>query len=337
MWKTKTPPSLPLSWEELIGKNLIIDKNIMKKNIHIANDYNDFSLWNWNYIRKYNSLDLQRELDAETQIISVQKSTIEILDWILENIWIKERELIPMKDSLWRAWFSKIISKDFWNVWLLATKWADSTMSFSQISDYCLMWTDIWNKVKSKWLDLSELSTISWESLWKYKTEMLLLLWLESLGRVIKNWWDIWNFELDMITTKFTPTLTKMAIDKLPNWYRKPVINEVDSNSELDIQIMEYLNSDFLVWGVEIVQSGSSLIATNNAIVKDSKIIMPSLRNLATWEFYWEVLGELNPESQIAFISNAIQSPINVSLYRNWKNDKPKEFINAIVSEMKKI
>lgn len=308
----------------------------MKKNINIANEYEDISLWNWNYIRKYKSLSLQRELDSETQIISVQKSTIEILDGILENIWVKEWS-ISLKDSLWRAWFSKLISRDLWNIWLLATKWADSTMSFSQISDYCLMWTDIWNKVQANWLELNELSCISGETLWKYKTELLILLWLETLDRVVKKWWDITNFELDMITTKFTPTLTKNAIDRLPWWYKRPLINEVDSNSELDIQIMEYLNKDFLVWWVEIVQSWSSLIATNNAIVKDSKIIMPSLRDINSWEFVGEVLWELDPNSQISLISKAIQSPIDVTLYENGKNNKPKEFINPIVYEMKKI
>jgi len=309
----------------------------MRKNI--KNVYEDIRLWKGSVIRKYKSLDLMSELDVETQIISVQKSTIEILDWILERIWVKENDNISVKTALWRSWFTKIRSRDYWTIWILATKWADSTKSFSRISDYCLLWTDIWNKVNSRWLNLLELSTILWETLWGYKTELLLLLWLETLDRVKKRFLNIWNFELDIVTTKFTPILTKKAIEKLEWVYKKPLIDEVDSNSELNIQILEYLNSDLLIWWVEIVQSGISLIATNNAIVSNWKIIMPSVRNTKSWEFEGEVLAEVEPDSQIWIIANAIQSPINVSLYENMvnQNNKPKEFISVILDKMGRV
>jgi len=58
---------------------------------------------------------------------------------------------------------------------------------------------------------------------------------LEQIG-------DISNFELDILTTKFTPTLTKKVIEQLPKLMKKPIINTVDSNSELNIQIQEILN-----------------------------------------------------------------------------------------------
>jgi len=58
---------------------------------------------------------------------------------------------------------------------------------------------------------------------------------LEQIG-------NISNFELDILTTKFTPTLTKKVIEQLPKLMKKPIINTVDSNSELNIQIQEILN-----------------------------------------------------------------------------------------------
>lgn len=261
------------------------------------------------------------------------------MDWVLESLWIKNDESISIKKALGRSWFTKIFSKDLGQIWLLATKWADSTKTFIKISDYYLWWTDIWDKIQARWVQLKELSKISWDILWKYKTELLLLIWLRTLNRIIDNWWNISNSELDQIATKFTPTLTKKVIEQLPEWMKKPVIDTVDSNSELVIQVLEYLSKDTLVWWVEIVQSGNSLVATNNAIIHDNKIILPSKRNIQTWEFEWKIITEVDPESQIWIIWKKIQSSIDIKLYENTENNnnKPKEFIKVIEEEMWKI
>lgn len=307
------------------------------KKIDIPNNFNDLELWNGNLIRVYDSLNIEQELNIDTPVISVQKATIETIDWVLESMWIKDYDSTTVKDALWRSWFTKIISKDYWTLWILATKWVDSTESFSEASDYYLWGNDIWNKLISRGLSLDELSTISWKTLWECKTELLFLLWLNSLDRVVKSWLDLNDFEIDLIATKFSPTLTKNAIEKLDKWMIKPRIDVVDSNSELAVQILEYNNRNSLVWWVEIVQSGKSLIATNNAIVQNGKIILPSMRDKDTWEFEWEVLSEINPNSQTWIIANSIQSNIDVSLYKilNDSNNKPKEFINEVIKQMK--
>lgn len=311
----------------------------MKNNIIIPNIYEDISLWNGNTIREYKSLDLKEELNSEMQIIAVQKSTINVLDWILEKMWIKCDDEIKIWESMWRSGFTKIISKDYGQIWIVATKWAGSTESFSNVWDYYMGGNDIWDKVQANWIWLKELSKIPWETLWKFKTELLLLVWLNTLKSVLNSWWKFQSFDLNTLTTKFTPTLTKNAIEKLPDWMKKPDVFTVDSNSELAVQVMELENKYNLVWSVEIVQSWESLIATNNAVIRDQKIIMPSRRDIYTWEFEWKIISELDSDSQISRLAESIQTEIDVIFYEIlWKkNNKPKEFINEIQKIMKNI
>jgi len=135
-------------------------------------------LWNWYKIKKYNILDLKEFINSDRSILSLQKSVVknslaEILKWI----WIENIDQKILQENMWRAGFFSIESKDFWELGFLATKWADSTKSFAQISDYYLWWTDIWDKVQARWLKLKKIEEILWEILWWYKTELLLLLW----------------------------------------------------------------------------------------------------------------------------------------------------------------
>ena len=290
------------------------------------------NLWNWNKIKKYNILDLQEFINSNRPILSLQKSVVknslaEILKWI----WIKNIDQKILQENIWRAGFFSIESKDFWELGFLATKWADSTKSFAQISDYYLWGTDIWDKVQARWLELEKIEEILWEILWWYKTELLLLLWEIFLD------WDFSKKELDILTTKFTPTLTKKVIEQLPEKMKKPIIDTVDSNSELNVQIQEILNPWKNVWAIEIVQSGNSLISTNAFPVKNGKIYEPSKRNKETWIFEWKIIWELDPESQAWKIANWIQSEVNLALYEilSNQNNKPKEFIEAIQNSMR--
>lgn len=304
--------------------------------IDVPNVYEDKDLWNSTTIRKYNSLDLKKEINSETAIISIQKATIEMIDGILEWLWIKEKESISVKKALWRSWFTKIISKDLWQIWFLTTKASDSVKTFIKVSDYYLWGSDIWNKIQSRWVKLDELSIISWKKLWNYKTELLMLIWLNTLNRIIEWWNDISNFEIDILATKFTPTLVNQAINKLPRWFKKPMVDTVDSNSELAIQVSEYLNNNIYVWWAEIVQSGNSLIATNNAIIRNNNIIMPSVRNWKTWEFEWKIIWKVDPNSQVWRIANSVQTNINLSLYKvlNKEQVNRNDFICAIWKQM---
>jgi len=304
----------------------------------MVNDYIDIDLWNSNFIRQYKSLDLSKESEIDIPIISVQKATIEIIDGILEDLWVKDWSSMKLKEAMWRSWFTKVISKDYWTIGIVATKWSTSTLSFSGISDYYLWWNDIWDKVMAQDLKLKELSRIPGEKLWKYKTELLLIIWINSLNRLLENGWDLRNFDIDTLATKFTPTLTKKAINELPLSLKQPSVVTVDSNSELVVQVLEASIKNGIVWWVEIVQSWASLVATNNAIIRNDQIIMPSVRDKDTWELLWEIIGEVNPESQVGRIANWVQTNIDVSLYeisKDYINTKPKEFIEEISKLMK--
>jgi len=289
-------------------------------------------LWGWNKIKLYNEFDLQKFVDSERPILSLQKSVVKgSLAEILEWMWIENLDTKTLEKNMWRAGFFSIDSKEYWELGFLATKWADSTKSFAQISDYYLWGTDIWDKVQARWLKLEKIQEILWEILWWYKTELLLLLWIKFLE------WDFSKKELDILTTKFTPTLTKKVIEQLPENMIIPTIDTVDSNSELNIQIQEILNPWKNVWAVEIVQSWNSLISTNSFPVQNGIIYEPSKRDKETWTFTWEVIGKLDPESQVWKIANWIQSEINLALYDiiSDKNNNPKEFIDAIQNSMR--
>lgn len=293
-------------------------------------------LWNWNKIKKYDILDLQKFVNSEISILSVQKSVINNwLDKILEWIWIENINSKILEEKIWRAWFFSIESKEFWELWFLATKGADSTKSFAQISDYYLWWTDIGDKIQAIWLELEKKEELLWEILWGYKTELLLLLWKNTLQQV-KN---ISDFELDILTTKFTPTLTKKVIEQLPQEMKEPIIDTVDSNSELNIQIQEILNPGKKVWAIEIVQSWNSLIATDTFPVQNGIIYSSSKRDKETWKFTWKIIWELELDSQVGRIANQIQSEVNLALYKilSKQNNKAWEFIGAIEKSMKKI
>jgi len=291
-------------------------------------------LWDWSTIKKYDVLDLQEFINSERPIISIQKWVVKNgLDKILKWMWIENLKPKILEENMWRAWFFSIDSKEYWEIWFLWVKWADSTKSFSQIADCYLWWTDIWDKVQSRWLQLEEKEKILWELLWWYKTELLLLLWRKTLDSVE----NISNFELDILTTKFTPTLTKKVIEQLPKWMKIPTVDTVDSNSELNIQIQEILTK-LKVWAIEIVQSWNSLIATDSFVVRDWVVFNPSIRNKETWEFEWKIVWELDSESQVWRIANWIQSPVDLALYDILnKNNKPTEFIEAIQESMKNI
>lgn len=308
----------------------------MKNKIELSNYYREVDVWNGNYVKKYEWLDLFQTLNSETPIISIQKTTIQAFEKILEDIWVMDSESDSLKWLFGRSWYLEIVSKQLWRLWLLLTKGSDSTLVFSQISDYYMWGTDIWDNIQARWMKLKELWKIAWEELWKYKTELLLIIWWNSLKRVLGKKGDLSNFELDMIATKFTPTLTQKAIKKLPVYMKKPGIVTVDSNSELAVQQLELLDRSNIVWWVEIVQSWASFWATQNALVRDNKLIRPSSRSLIDWWFYWEPLSEIDPESQVWRIANSIQTEIDVILYKILNDsNKPIEFIKAILEKMK--
>lgn len=306
----------------------------MKKNINIPNIYKDIELWEGNILREYISLDLKTELNSETPIISVQKSALETLDLILKEFWLKWNDCIKLEDAIWRSWFTKIISPKYGQLWIIATKGEDSTKLFSNISNFYLWGSDIGEKTKAMWLELSELSKIPWKILWKYKTELLFILWINTINQI---WWNLENFEIDKIATKFTPILTRNAINELPSSMKIPEIETVDSNSELAIQVLEW--KGYLIWWVEIVQSWNSLIATNNAVIRDWTMYMPSIRD-DEWNFIWEIISEIDPASQIWIISNSIQTDIDLILYKilnKSENKKPIDFIKKISEVMENI
>jgi len=295
-------------------------------------------LWNWNSIKKYDVLDLQKFINSDKPILSVQKSIIKNwLDKILLWAWIDNIDQKILEENIWRAGFFSIDSKEFWELWFLWSKWSDSTKSFSEISNYYLWWTDIWDKVQSRWLELEEKARILGENLWWYKTELLLLLWRETAEIMKLLWEENYNLDLDILTTKFTPTLTKKVIEQLPKNMISPVINTVDSNSELNIQIQEILNPWWVVWAIEIVQSWKSLIATDSFVVKDWNVFEPSIRNKDNWEFEWKIIWKIDPNSQAWRIANWIQSEVDLALYKiiSDKNDKKDDFIKAIQNSMK--
>lgn len=306
----------------------------MKKEIKKNSD-----LWNGYSITEYSSLDLRWFIETGSPIISVQKGVVKkwlnkILQWIwVENIW-KE----TLEENMWRAGFFSLKSKEFWEIGFLWTKWPSSTESFSGVSDYYLWWTDIWDKMQARGLGLEEIEKIFWEVIWWCKTELLLLLWREILKNMNLEWWIITDLELDILTTKFTPTLTQKVIKKLPIDMQELSINEVDSNSELNIQIQEILNPGCNVWAIEIVQSWKSLIATDAFVVSEWKIFEPSKRD-ENMVFEWNIIWVLDPMSKVGRIANWIQSNVDLALYNilSAKGDKPKEFIEALQNSMKNI
>jgi len=292
-------------------------------------------LGNGNFIRKYDILDLAGFVNSDRTIISLQKSVCKILPEILSWIGIENLDSKILQENISRAWFFSIDSKDFWEIWFLLTKWQNSTKSFAKVSNYYLWWTDIWDKIENWWnIRLKKESEIPSEVLWWYKTELLLLLW----NVFIKNYQKNKNTELDILTTKFTPTLTKKAIEQLPKNMKEPGIDTVDSNSELNIQVQEILSPWNNVGAVEIVQSWSSLQATNSYPVKDWIIYKPSLRDKESWDFLWDKIWELDPNSQVWIIAKNIQSEVKIAFYnllttRNkWNNP---DFVNAIKNSMK--
>lgn len=323
----------------------------MKNYIPIKNEYKTIDFWRGNTMKYFETLDLKQELNSETPILLVQKSAVETIDWILQEIWIKDENVI-LKDYLLRTGFLKINSKDYWQLVIYGTKWADSTMIASQyLWDYFLWWWDIWEKVWCRGINFQKIAEIASNVMWKYKTELMVLIWANSVNRLIEKWqinrWWLSSFEIDMLATKFKATLTKRAIEelkKINEEFKKtmkiPTIDVVDSNSEMVVQMFENFFSDIIAASIEIVQSWNSLIATNNTVIKDWKLYMPSKRDIITWEFEWEIITEIDLESQIWILSNNIQSEIDMNLYKILNNlwwNKPTEFINVIQESMNRI
>lgn len=294
-------------------------------------NYTNIERWNDSSIRIYQKLNLTEILNNPSKnIIAVQKSMLPILDKILEEKGIKtQEEGMKLKNLIWRSWYTEIITKE-WELWILRVKWPESTIQLWQIADLYFWWSDIVDKA-NRLLEkpfIKEIGRIPWENLRKYKTELLLLLWPDTVNKLLS--WT--KQEVDKIITKFKPILTKDAISNLGEWIKKPEIIESDSNSELWLQIEELWWKQ--IWWVEIVQSWASLIATNSFPVKNGIIYEPSWRDKKTWDFKWEKVLELDKDSQIRQISESIERSIDWIIWEIWwwkdKNPFTLKMLEAI-------
>ena len=152
-------------------------------------------LWKGDSITTYDVLDLQEIIDSNIPIVSVQKWVVEKgLTRILEWMWIENLWKDTLENSMWRSWFMSIDSREYWEIGILWTKWADSTQSFAQISDYYLWWTDIWDKVQARGLGLEEKERVLWEIIWWCKTELLLLLWENFINTSLMECRKTWHY-----------------------------------------------------------------------------------------------------------------------------------------------
>ena len=305
------------------------------------NFYKKIDLWSWNSLREFPSLDLKSFKNSSLPILVLQKSLKDnLFTDILKDIWIENLDYETpnwktiFDNSFGRSWFSILETKDYWNLWIVLAKWAESTQLFSYISDYYMWWTDIWDKVQTLWSEYSEIWRIPWEEVWWIKTELLLILSKETM----QNTNTFKKNEVSALVTKFSPILTNDLLLKITKPYLKPVVIESDSNSELITQILD--NRFNSVWAIEIVQSWNSLVATETYPIKDGKIYEPSKRDIITWEFKWDIIREIDPETQLGFIANNIQRSVDVWFY--WINNlenkfkKDSELIKKISEKFKK-
>lgn len=288
-------------------------------------------IWVWNQVTSYQSVLLKDILSPEKTVLQVQKITLKFIDIILEQwFWIEKK----VSKLFWRSWVIQLSLKEYWDIIMITSKWTDSLNAFSNISDFYLWWSDIVEKMNAiRKNTLKKITQTPGEVLWKYKTELLLLIWSDSIQ---KNT-DLNTLQIQKLYTKFSPILTQYNISKLPLKYIKPEILETDSNSELAVQIWE---SEWNIsWAVEIIQSWKSAVSTNNYIVRNEKIYEPSTRCPDTGSFTWNIIWKLEPESQIWMIAKRIQTEINIDLckFNKVKYNKNEYFIEKFKNTMKEI
>ena len=305
------------------------------------NNYKKIDLWYWNSLREFSNVNLKSFNNSQLPILVLQKRLKdEFFIDILKNIWIENLDSISSNwktnfdNSFWRSWFNILETKEYWDIWIILWKWAESTQQFSYVSDYYMWWTDIWDKVQTIWSEYDEIWRISWEEVWWVKTEMLLILskqTMEDTRTFKKN-------ELSALATKFTPILTNDLLNSMPKDYLKPVVIESDSNSELVTQVLDLRFN--CVWAIEIVQTWNSLVATETYPVRDWKVYEPSKRDIITGEFEWDIITEIEPETQLWYIANNIQRDIDVGLYKigglENKDKKSSELIDEISKQFNK-
>lgn len=287
-------------------------------------------IWEWNSIILYETVLLKDILSKEKPVIQVQKIALKLIDMILEQwFWIKEE----VSHYFWRSWVLEISMKDYWNIIFLSSKWSDSVNAFAPISNFYLWGSDIVEKINAIWKNpLKKITQTPGEILWKYKTELLLLIGSKSIKK-----YNIDNTQIENLYTKFSPILTQSAISKLNKNDRIPQIIETDSNSELAIQVWEW------VWkisaAVEIIQSWKSVVSTNNYIIRNNKIYKPSVRNIKNGEFEWDIIWEIKSDSQIGIISQNIHTEINIDFceFKPWYTMKNNTFIKKIINTMNRI
>jgi len=288
-------------------------------------------IWSWNKIISYDSLSINEILSPEKTVVQVQKTILPFIDIILKKwFWIEKN----ISSRFWRSWVSQISLKEYWDIIFIISKWTDSVETFAPISDYYIWWSDIVRKMNAVWKStLTKIVETPGEVLWKYKTELLLLIGKQSISSI----WDINNIEIEKLYTKFSPILTQYTLSKIPEKYKTPHIQETDSNSELAIQISE--REGKVSWAVEIIQSGKSVVSTNNCVIQNGKIYKPGLRSLDTGKFTWEIIWEVSPNSQVWMIANGVQTEINIYLckFESLKWYKNGTFINFIKDTMKNI
>jgi len=288
-------------------------------------------IWSWNKIISYDSLSINEILSPEKTVVQVQKTILPFIDIILKKwFWIEKN----ISSRFWRSWVSQISLKEYWDIIFIISKWTDSVETFAPISDYYIWWSDIVRKMNAVWKStLTKIAETPGEVLWKYKTELLLLVGNQS----IRSLWNLSNFEIEKLYTKFSPILTQYTLSKIPDIYKIPHIQETDSNSELAIQISEQEGK--ISWAVEIIQSGKSILSTNNYVIQNGKIYKPSMRSLDSGEFTWEIIWEVSPDSQAWMIANWIQTEINIDLCKfNILNlYKNNTFIEKVKNTMKYI
>ena len=301
------------------------------------NNYKKIDLWYWNSLREFSNVNLKSFNNSQLPILVLQKSLKDkVFIDILRKMWVENLDLMSpnwktnFDNSFWRAGFNILETKEYWDIWIILWKWAESTQQFSYVSDYYMWWTDIWDKVQTLWSEYEEIWRIPWEEVWWVKTEMLLILSKQT----VEDTKTFKNNSLDALATKFTPILTRELINNMPKDYLKPVVIESDSNSELVTQVLDLRFSS--VWAIEIVQTWNSLVATETYPVRDWKVYESSKRDIITNEFEWDIITEIDSETQLWYIANNIQRDVDVGLYKIGGLENRDKKSSELIDEIKK-
>jgi hypothetical protein len=78
------------------------------------------------------------------------------------------------------------------------------------------------------------------------------------------------------------------------------------------------------------------LVATETYPVRDWKVYEPSKRDIITNEFEWDIITEIDPETQLWYIANNIQRDVDVGLYKIGGLENRDKKSSELIDEIKK-